>query len=269
MGIHDVVFRHPPHFELKDTSYRKKCVENVRQLMRFLRFQEATGKEKGLIVPLSEKRIAVLASLMEPYHEHTFESKKRKNKYCPLPCYIIDESLKLSGKDVDDVEIILTGALRLRPYAHKHASELSRKDIGLMLRQIGQHWLLALSISFLGEIEPFTSPLPHPIHGSPENSNSDRKKTTEVEVELPKSALPLLSQYDNFVEWVKEAGLVGVWDAKTILNGGDVQSLLDKKAGAWMASVMQKILEWQLENPEAKKEDCEKWVLANREKILS
>jgi hypothetical protein len=37
----------------------------------------------------------MLAGLMEPYFVHTFENKKKKDMHCPLPFYIIGESVKV------------------------------------------------------------------------------------------------------------------------------------------------------------------------------
>lgn len=47
-----------------------------------------------------------------------------------------------------------------------------------------------------------------------------------------------------------------------------MQALLNLKAGPWMAWTMQKILEWQLEHPQADKKECEKWLLENRAELV-
>eukprot|EP00026_Physarum_polycephalum_P003926 Phypoly_transcript_03943.p1 GENE.Phypoly_transcript_03943~~Phypoly_transcript_03943.p1 ORF type:complete len:571 (-),score=108.22 Phypoly_transcript_03943:510-2222(-) len=267
MDIHDEVFKLPPNYKMDDPDYRKNCVLNVRQISRYLRYQQKHYKTSGLYVDPKDKRIAMLSGLMEPYYKHTFENRKRKDMRCPLPYFIIAESLKLSNKDVDDVNTILKGAQQLVPHVHKDESQLDRKTIGLILRQIANYWQTALLLAFVREIEPFKEPLAHPIHHST-NKENPTKQTRDPEVELPESAKPLLAKYDAFVNWVQKVGLVGVWDMKTILNGGEVQALLNAKPGPWMGPTMQRILEWQLEHPESNKKECEKWVLENSKDLI-
>jgi hypothetical protein len=118
--------------------------------------------------------------------------------------------LQLSNNDCDDVNTILKGAQQLVLYVHKEESELSRKNIGnisiivlysfsliylfplkctgLLLRQIKTHWLTALLLAFIREVEPFNSPLANPVHHSTNKENTT-KQVREPEVECT-SLLP-------------------------------------------------------------------------------
>lgn len=111
--------------------------------------------------------------------------------------------------------------------------------------------MTALLISFILEVEPFSTPLAHPIHHTTASHADYVKHPRDPESEcmsilvfifffiislicyiismtllfnflivllVPETAKPLIERYDAFVNWVQKAGLLGVWDMKTILN---------------------------------------------------
>lgn len=121
-------------------------------MSRFLRYQKlkADARQSGLHVAPTDKRIAMLAALLEPYYGFTYENKKKKDKNCPLSYHIIAESLKvsrysfrclinsnhlqLSNKDCEEVFTILDGSHKLRTFVHREEKDLNRKEIGTFLK---------------------------------------------------------------------------------------------------------------------------------------
>ncbi|KAF2068722.1 hypothetical protein CYY_009952, partial [Polysphondylium violaceum] len=76
-----------------------------------------------------------------------------------------------------------------------------------------------------------------------------------------KESKQLIIEFDNFCASIETHNLIGVWKMKRMLDGKQVQELLKKAPGAWLAPVIQLILEWQLENPQLNEQDCKQWLL--------
>ena len=61
--------------------------------------------------------------------------------------------------------------------------------------------------------------------------------------------------------FAKAAGLAEAWSIKPLLSGKEVMSSLGMSSGGPMLGVaMNRLMEWQLENPCASKEDCNQWL---------
>ena len=43
-------------------------------------------------------------------------------------------------------------------------------------------------------------------------------------------------------------------------QGRDVVRILDARPGPWTGEVLARVVEWQLENPSGKKDECEEWL---------
>lgn len=52
------------------------------------------------------------------------------------------------------------------------------------------------------------------------------------------------------------------------MQGDEIKNLLNAKPGPWMAKTKQRVLEWQLEFPEATKQQCEAYVLEHQKDFL-
>ncbi|KAF8823861.1 hypothetical protein HHX47_DHR9000095 [Lentinula edodes] len=66
--------------------------------------------------------------------------------------------------------------------------------------------------------------------------------------------------YNRFVERVEELALTSAVDAKPLVDGREIVSLLNVKAGPWTGTALARVVEWQLEHPEGSKGECLMWL---------
>ncbi|KAL0581370.1 CCA tRNA nucleotidyltransferase, mitochondrial [Marasmius crinis-equi] len=79
-------------------------------------------------------------------------------------------------------------------------------------------------------------------------------------------AARIIGTYNTFIQRVEELGLHDTVDAKYLIDGREVSSLLDCKPGPWTGGVLTKVLVWQLENPRGTKEECSAWLKSEHER---
>ncbi|KAN0050687.1 hypothetical protein ACTA71_003832 [Dictyostelium dimigraforme] len=181
---------------------------------------------------IDTKRQVILSALMLPFHGIQFKNANKKNKEMSIIHYMFIEYIKFSNKDYDDVSLILECSRQLTEYIteYKSTGYFNRKGIGLIIHRSAQLWISVIIISFVQK------------YGEPHSKNN-------------------LKYFDEFIKAIKEHDLIGVWNIKRLLNGKQVQDLLKRKPGTWLAPIIQLILEWQLENPTKTEQDCKDWLL--------
>ncbi|KAE9409338.1 hypothetical protein BT96DRAFT_848716 [Gymnopus androsaceus JB14] len=180
-----------------------------------------------------------LAATLTPYLGVNYKDKKRKEY--PAVAYVIQELLKLGRQNhyIDGVPALFMSCeiLKnpdLRDEKFKLPSE--RVTIGLMLRNkvvhyrdTGSHWTSSLLFSLVQELV---------------------ECCTSLDEGLPVStAFEKISMYNNFVQRVVDLGLITAVEAKPLLDGQEVVSLLNAKPGPWTGAVLARVIEWQLQYP--------------------
>ncbi|KAK5581934.1 hypothetical protein RB653_003515 [Dictyostelium firmibasis] len=180
---------------------------------------------------IDTKRQVILSALMLPFHGIQFKNANKKNKEMSIIHYMFIEYIKFSNKDYDDVSLILECSEQLTKHIinFNATGEFNRKEIGLIIHRSAQLWLSVIITSFVQRRE------------MPSKEN--------------------IKKFFGFVEAIKDRDLIGVWNIKRLLNGKQVQDLLKRKPGTWLAPIVQLILEWQLENPTKTEQECKDWLL--------
>lgn len=197
---------------------------------------------------IDTKRQLILSALMIPFYGIKFKNANKKNKEMSIIHYMFIEYIKFSNKDYDDVSLILECSEQLMEHIIKFVSAgiFNRKEIGLIIHKSAQLWIVVIIISFIK------------IQYRPNKLQTLFSRYDKPENEKYKS-IPYI--FHKFVGEIKEHDLIGIWNIKRLLNGKQVQDLLNRKPGTWLAPVIQLILEWQLENPSKTEQDCKDWLL--------
>lgn len=65
----------------------------------------------------------------------------------------------------------------------------------------------------------------------------------------------------SVIDRVTKDGLVGCWDLKPILDGKQVSVLLNLQKGPVLGPILQSLLEWQLDNPNATEDQARQYLL--------
>eukprot|EP00741_Cyanophora_paradoxa_P009856 tig00001668_g9547.t1 len=174
----------------------------------------------------------LLASFMYPMKEFFF---KEKRKCIPVTNYLVQNSLRRSASETQEVAHLMESAASLRKLVHRLESgaALSRVELGLVLRKVGASWQDALDLALAHDM----------VHVS------DHMHDGDSDEQLAISRLKEL--YERFRAFVVILGLVGVWDLKPHYDGEQICRRLNIRPGPMVGSLLQAQIEWQLEFPDA------------------
>ena len=176
-----------------------------------------------------DRRLIYLAAILTPLRNSKILNVK--NRVVEEPVIIIKESLKLAAKDAQTVQHILTGIDMIREVIHRPSplEDISRKDLGCFVRQLGSTWISSLTIAFA-------------VEKSQDEDSS------------------YLSRYGQFWDIIQELGLVHAYEVKPLLDGNDIKEVLNIENGPLIGYYHEKAIEWQFEFPQYTKEDCIRWL---------
>ncbi|KAJ3234307.1 CCA tRNA nucleotidyltransferase, mitochondrial [Chytriomyces hyalinus] len=273
---------------------------NVAEVLTFLLGKEGEGEgvgglagmkalsppeKSGVALPLGveEVRLLYLSAMASPFMGRAFLEKKKN--VMPAAKYVIMNSLKLSAIDADWVVSILAfvpqiqnmvnqiyrehdvrtnvGVRQMDLSSDSTTSISSRKTLGLFIRELGVRSIYTgcrplggkytLAVFMAMAIE---------ISGAWNRSSTMQPFSMEEPVNTETSATQeIISKYRVF--WravVEEHGVDAAWQLKPIMNGGEVAKLHGIRAGPVVGRLLQMMVEYQLEHPEASKSDVTEWM---------
>ncbi|KAF8525196.1 hypothetical protein BU17DRAFT_84117 [Hysterangium stoloniferum] len=188
-----------------------------------------------------------LACALTPFKGLTYTDKKKK-KLLVEAC--IREGLKLGVQNhfLDGIPPLFEAAAMLhQPMLEKYRQPSQRVALGLMLRDkrihcaiTGTHWTGSILFALVQELVPLWKA---------DEGGLDVLAANEV-----------IDTYNALAAKLEELDLPKVVESPPLLNGTQVTTLLSKKPGQWLSGVLNKVVEWQLDNPQGTQEACKEWL---------
>lgn len=188
-----------------------------------------------------------LAASLYPYRGITYLDSKKKTQ--SMIEGVIREGLKLGTKNhyLDGIPALYKAA---DLFAHFNLEDAlyntpsQRVAIGLLLRDknvhnvhSGSHWSSSLLFALVTQLV----------------SLSDD------------AATQLVNGFNHFIQRVQELGLDKAVDALPLVNGREVLAVMNAEPGPWTKTVLDRVVEWQLEYPNGSKDECIKWLAEERD----
>ena len=62
------------------------------------------------------------------------------------------------------------------------------------------------------------------------------------------------------MEYVLAEQLMEAYDVKPLLNGNEIATLIGTKSGPQIGAIVNRVLHWQLENPQGTKGECSEFI---------
>ncbi|CAG8603577.1 11836_t:CDS:10 [Ambispora gerdemannii] len=188
--------------------------------------------------PAEEIRSLYLASILTPYTSMLVKDRKKE---VPAAAYVIRNSLKLPNQDIDTTIKLFAPIESLHNAAHKNEEiSLDRPHLGLIIREIGNKWpmalILSVAIELLPELESIKSRNPN------------------------ENVLRGIQRYNNLIKRVNELGLQECYSLKHIIDGNEIRKLLNIKPGPQVKEYLQSVIGWQLEHPDGTKDECKQYI---------
>ncbi len=108
--------------------------------------------------------------------------------------------------------------------------KFERKPIARAIKTAGEKWLISIAYSAIIDI----------LQGPSNGKDLDN----------------ILSIYKLFLEYVNGQKLGDSWKLKPLIDGKFISKTVGRKPGPWLNVTLNKVLDWQFENPDATREDC-------------
>ncbi|EFJ21948.1 hypothetical protein SELMODRAFT_151539 [Selaginella moellendorffii] len=206
----------------------------------------------------------LLAALLFPLQDSTYEGKKRKK--FPSTSFIIRESLKLKNADADGVvdlhrsarkfdrleDVLLSDAAEV---ITAHAAANTREEVqrleagdafawvcsscaedrifvGLELMEIKELWRAALVLSSLNDLL--------------ENQAWDAQEKAKV--------------CTSVMDFISKQGLDESWNTKPLLDGKEIMAEFQLKGGPAVKHLKDLSIQWQLAHPTGTAGECREWL---------
>ena len=137
-------------------------------------------------------------------------------------------------KATNHVSKVLGDAVKNRKQVLELVDEVGRGDgnmrrslVGMTLRGLGSSWRWQVLYSMLCDFA----------------SEEDSGKA-------------VIEKYSSFLAYLKSQNLLGAAEMVPVINGNKIRRVLDAGSGPWLRRALEMVMEWQLDNPEGKREDA-------------
>ncbi|KAE9044428.1 hypothetical protein PR003_g2993 [Phytophthora rubi] len=203
-----------------------RCYAYVSEMYQHLASAGGLDVDSMSVEEKHKLHVRILASFLLPFRGLCVRDKRRRS----IATFVVQESLKLPNRDAKDVDNILAHVGELQAAT---VDAFDRVKVGLLIRSIGAQWELCRDAALVQELVDC---------GSGEEAADARTTVTK--------------RYNDFNAQVSSADLDGVWELKPLLNGNDLVKQLGVKPGPNMKALLDRIMAWQLSNPEKTRDEC-------------
>lgn len=259
-------------------------VDTLVQVLRAMQPPAAHADAASLWRSLSEeeRRWAVLAGVCAPLRHVVVAAAvpgggaaKKPGRPVSAVQHIVRESLKLRGRDAEQVARLLESAHAFCRLAAQPEQPPSRAQLGRLLRTAKAQWRVALAVaaalrapgalalSSQGQVEspqPLAALRDHysTAHAAAAFARDDAQH--DATPPLPPPLADAAAPFQALALRCDALQLDGVWDAKPLLTGLEVQHALGIKAGPALGPWLDALVSWELEHPGEGKEQALVWL---------
>eukprot|EP01117_Protostelium_nocturnum_P016984 TRINITY_DN6822_c0_g2_i1.p1 TRINITY_DN6822_c0_g2~~TRINITY_DN6822_c0_g2_i1.p1 ORF type:complete len:549 (-),score=186.67 TRINITY_DN6822_c0_g2_i1:7-1653(-) len=230
----EIIFPLPQGVELKDERLFDVSMERMAQVKRVLSLPWTEEKE-DFVFTKEEMTWIFMGAFFSNWTEYFYLKKGKQESVIK---YQILESLKLSVKDAESINSIANSCTILLNFINskEKISECDRKELGLLIRQMGKLWKCGFYAALAIALPP-------------------------IQKELLNEPLPAeeTMQMQKLKEWfvrVCELDLKLSNDLTPLLNGTEAAAVLNKSSGTWLTAVQARQIEWRLTDPNLDVEKC-------------
>ncbi|KAJ2672179.1 CCA tRNA nucleotidyltransferase, mitochondrial [Coemansia spiralis] len=242
-NLYENVFRAPPAKDwpsnsgaMADQSIAIDLTRNVLDLCESA--ADSTQSLKSLVSFLPSpfavtgshvRRTLILAAYIFPYYTATAYDRKR---VVPASYVVVRDGIKLATHDAEDVVALHVSATKVSAAAQKCLdNSIDRRTLGLQIREIGARWAMCVVFS------------------------------AAVDMLLNKCSLEQAThKYRTYIKRVIDEDLVEAYKYKHIIDGKSAAKLLGLKPGPAIRQVLDRVMEWQLCNPNGTVQECELYI---------
>lgn len=248
LGLLDYVFVKPEHFEKWEMDQKSthhdfdvwehtmQALTNLQEIIKdrnlsaadkFLLNLATVMHDVGKLDPAIKGTKQLEDKIVNTYHGHEEASMHAAEHILRnLPGITVDE--------IEKVKTLIDGARRINPDRRDTSEEYkrSRKTLGKFVREMGDLWEHAIDIGHADSA------------GHRLNQFSAHPRT----------------YYESMKKQIREFDPKSIQTMKPMINGTELMEMFGRKGGKWVGELIKELIDWQLENPKATRQEAETFV---------
>ena len=181
-----------------------------------------------------------------------------KSKNILLGKWMILNSIKLGNYDADQSSTMVEMSELIQKWVNREIEYTPeyRRDLGLFIRNLGNikslgdHWPFGIFFAMILEIKQASSGIYF------QEIDFQDSKISEIS-----------SKYKNFMDGIVKLSLERIHLEKHLLDGKVVLKALNLRPGPSIGENLDKVMAWQLENPDGKPNDCLEWLVSSSQTV--
>ncbi|KAJ2806181.1 CCA tRNA nucleotidyltransferase, mitochondrial [Coemansia guatemalensis] len=233
LGLYAAVFRAPPHAPAP-TEPVESAASVTETVLDLLDARDAAGElvarlpTASAVTAPATRRALVLAAYTFPYHGTTVADGRRT---AALAAVVVRDGLKLSSHDAETTAALHALAPRLAAAAETCAAGgMGRQALGLLVRDAGARWpagaVFAAAVDVYRGMQPAAA----------------------------------AAKYAALAAAIDAHGLAEAYALKPLVDGRAAARILDIRPGPRIRDVLEQVMAWQLDHPEATPAECEEFI---------
>jgi len=225
-----------PHHDFNVWEHTMQALTNIQEIIKgrnlsdadkFIVNMAALMHDVGKLDPTIPKTKQLADKIIIVYHGHEEASMRAAE-------YILRRLPGIKVEEIEKIKKLIDGARRVNP-DRRDTSEVynrSRKTLGKFVREMGDLWEHAIDLGFADSA------------GHKINEFSAHPKT----------------YYETMKKQIIDFNPAAIQSMKPLLNGNELMTLFGRKGGTWIGDLIKELIDWQLENAQATKQDAEQFV---------
>lgn len=226
-----------PHHQLNIWDHLLETLTNLQQIIKDRNLSEADKfainlaaflHDVGKLDPKVHGTKEIENKIVSTYHGHEESS-------IAIAEYMLRNLPGVRVEEIERIKKLIDAARRVNPQRQESSevANMSRKALGKFVRLIGEDWESAIDIAM---------------------ADASAHKKDWLKQFDP-------TYYRTLKQQVGEMGLEKAHQMKPILDGREIMQLVGrKKGGPWLGQTINELIDWQLENPQATKEDAKEYL---------
>jgi len=204
-----------------------------------------------------------LCTFLHPFSNLSY--KDRKKKEILLIVWMFREGLKFKNKDVASLQIIYDNLVDMTLYLNSETTP-TRLQLGLLLRQLKDLWLVTLILATIVEIHnPFFEFIQTKGNAIQDQQELLQSYSNSTLYQATKEKY--MSIYENIHNLITSTyDLDKCWNIHPLINGKELFSLLHIQKGPVVGTYLDEQMKWMLQYPDGNKEDCIEYLKELRER---
>lgn len=221
-----------PHHQYNVFDHTMEVLSNLQEIMKdrdlsdadkFVLNMASLTHDLGKLSPDIKGTKDLEGKIITTYHGHEEESMRAAE-------YVLRNLPGVKVEEIEKIKKLIDGARRVNPSRcpTDKTCNMARKTLGRFIREMGEMWEYAIDLGLADTAGHF-----------------ERQLETHPR-----------TYYETMKEQVRQMGPEQTQKMMPLIRGDEMMKLFNRKGGPWLGTLNRELIDWQLGNPSATKEQA-------------